>query len=135
MISNRKILFGTTILAGVLAVSAPSFAQSEPAQGAQSDQAADAVGEIVVTGSRIRRDPTNAPTALIQITGEELLTSGQASVIDYLATIPALSNSVVPSDTTGSGLGDGGLDLPNLRSLGSGRTLTLVDGRWSVRSL
>ncbi|MFN7129493.1 MAG: TonB-dependent receptor domain-containing protein [Brevundimonas sp.] len=133
MISNRKILFGTTILAGVLAVSAPSFAQSEPA-GAQSDQAADAVSEIVVTGSRIRRDPTNAPTALIQVTGEQLLTSGQASVIDYLATIPALSNSVVPSDTTGSGLGDGGLDLPNLRSLGSGRTLTLVDGRRHVGS-
>src|SRR5690606_39431994 len=29
---------------------------------------------------------------------------------------------------------DGGLSLPNLRSLGSGRTLTLVDGRRHVGS-
>ncbi|RZJ28414.1 MAG: TonB-dependent receptor, partial [Brevundimonas sp.] len=41
---------------------------------------------------------------------------------------------MVPSDTTGSGLGDGGLSLPNLRSLGSNRTLTLVDGRRHVGS-
>ena len=55
-------------------------------------------------------------------------------MIDYLATIPALSNSLVPSDTTGGGLGDGGLSFANLRSLGTGRTLTLVDGRRHVGS-
>ena len=55
-------------------------------------------------------------------------------MIDYLATIPALSNSLVPSDTTGSGLNVGGLSFANLRSLGSGRTLTLVDGRRHVGS-
>lgn len=65
---------------------------------------------------------------------DELLSTGQTTVIDYLSTIPALSNSVVPSDTTGSNLGDGGLSLPNLRSLGSNRTLTLVDGRRHVGS-
>ena len=91
-------------------------------------------GEVVVTGSRIRRDPTNAPTPLIQVSREDLLTTGQATVIDYLATIPALANSLVPSDTTGSGLNDGGLEFANLRSLGSGRTLTLVDGRRHVGS-
>ncbi len=130
MLLKRKYLFGTTILMGVMAMSAPAMAQSQPAQ----DPEAVEVEEIVVTGSRIRRDPTNSPTPLIQVEREALLTTGQATVIDYLAKIPALANSLVPSDTTGAGLGDGGLSLPNLRSLGAGRTLTLVDGRRHVGS-
>jgi len=137
MLTKRKYLFGTTVLAGVVALAAPAFAQDQlpgvTSTGAQ-DQEATEIGEIVVTGSRIRRDPTNAPTPLIQVQREDLLSTGQSTVIDYLATIPALSNSVVPSDTTGSGLGDGGLSLANLRSLGSNRTLTLVDGRRHVGS-
>ncbi|MGO4688452.1 TonB-dependent receptor domain-containing protein [Brevundimonas sp. 2YAF1] len=128
---KRNYLFGTTVLAGVIAISAPAFAQTAPA--AQREESTT-VDEIVVTGSRIRRDPTTSPTPLIQVSRETLLTTGQNTMIDYLATIPALSNSVVPSDTTGSGLGDGGLSFANLRSLGSGRTLTLVDGRRHVGS-
>ncbi|MDP3406618.1 MAG: TonB-dependent receptor [Brevundimonas sp.] len=131
MLTQRKFLFGTTVLAGVLTLAAPAFAQS--AQSGQDEQATE-VEEVVVTGSRIRRDPTNAPTPLIQVSREALLSTGQSTVIDYLATIPALSNSIVPSDTTGGNLNDGGLSLPNLRSLGSNRTLTLVDGRRHVGS-
>lgn len=52
---------------------------------------------VAVTGSRSRVDPTNAPTPLIQTDREALLETGQGTVIDYLATIPALSNSLVPS--------------------------------------
>ena len=127
------------MLCGVaaLAITSPAFAQDQlpgvNVQG-QSDQEATEIDEVVVTGSRIRRDPTNAPTPLIQITGEQLLTTGQSTVIDYLATMPALSSSVVPSDTTGSNLNDGGLSFANLRSLGAGRTLVLVDGRRHVGS-
>ena len=129
---TRQRLLATTIISGtLLATAAPAFAQD--AAPAQDDESTE-VEEIVVTGSRIRRDPTNAPTPLIQVSREDLLTTGQNTVIDYLATVPALSNSFVPSDTTGTGLDDGGLSLPNLRSLGAGRTLTLVDGRRHVGS-
>ena len=138
MLLKRKFLFGTTILAGVMAAAAPAFAQDAQLRGVnvqgQQGQEATEVEEIVVTGSRIRRDPVNSPTPLIQVQREDLLSTGQATVIDYLATIPALSNSLVPSDTTGSNLNDGGLEFANLRSLGSGRTLTLVDGRRHVGS-
>ena len=142
MLLKRKYLFGTTILAGVMAVTAPAFAQTTqlPAvsvQG-QSDQDATEIGEVVVTGSRIRRDPTNAATPLIQVSRETLLETGQNTVIDYLATIPALSNSRVPSDTVDvftQGVGLLGISSPNLRSLGAGRTLTLVDGRRHVGSI
>ena len=121
--------------AAVLAITSPAFAQDQlpgvNVQG-QADREATEIDEVVVTGSRIRRDPTNAPTPLIQVSREALLSTGQSTVVDYLATIPALSNSLVPSDTTGSNLNDGGLSFANLRSLGTGRTLTLVDGRRHV---
>ncbi|MDP3406205.1 MAG: TonB-dependent receptor [Brevundimonas sp.] len=128
--TTRAHLLATTVLVGaIVASTAPAMAQSAPAA---QDEATE-VEEVVVTGSRIRRDPTTAPTPLIQVSREQLLTTGQNTVIDYLATIPALSNSQVPSDTVGS-LNSGGLSLPNLRSLGAGRTLTLVDGRRHVGS-
>ena len=134
MLLKRKFLFGTTILAGVVAVAAPALAQTTPQTPPSSDPEVTTIEEVLVTGSRIRRDPTTAPTPLIQVDRESLLSTGQSTVIDYLATIPALANSQVPSDTTGNALGALGLSLPNLRSLGAGRTLTLVDGRRHVGS-
>ena len=138
MLLKRKYLFGTTILAGVMAATAPALAQESQLPGVnvtgQQGQEATEIEEVVVTGSRIRRDPVNSPTPLIQVEREDLLSTGQATVIDYLATIPALANSLVPSDTTGSNLNDGGLEFANLRSLGTGRTLTLIDGRRHVGS-
>ncbi len=114
-----------------MALSAPAFAQQA---ATQPDPSVTQLDEIVVTGSLIRRNPENAPTPLIQVQREALLETGQSTVIDYLATIPALSNSLVPTDTTGSVLNQLGLEFANLRSLGTGRTLTLVDGRRHVGS-
>ncbi|WP_428152132.1 TonB-dependent receptor domain-containing protein [Brevundimonas sp.] len=132
MLTTRKYLFGTTVLAGVLTMSAPAFAQSsQPAQ----DEASTQVEEVVVTGSRIRRDPTTSPTPLIQIKREELLATGQATLIDYLAQIPALSNSQIPTDNVGGVLNAQGLNIANLRALGTNRTLTLIDGRRQVGSV
>ena len=137
---NRSHLLASSILASTLvattalaqeAQEAP--AQDTPAAAAASEEASQ-LDEIVVTGSRLRRNAANAPTPLIQVTQEEILSSGQTSLIDQLATIPALQNSTVPSDTTGSSLNAGGLSLANLRSLGSNRTLTLVDGKRHVGS-
>jgi len=126
---KRNHLLGTSILAGVMALSVPVWAQE-----AQVKDEATSVDDIVVTGSLIRRNPLNAPTPVIQVSRETLLESGQSTVIDQLATIPALSNSLVPTDTTGSVLNQLGLEFANLRSLGTGRTLTLVDGRRHVGS-
>ncbi|WP_309628962.1 TonB-dependent receptor domain-containing protein [Brevundimonas sp.] len=131
MLSTRKYLVGTTVLAGVLTLSAPAFAQSTaPAQDDETQ-----VDEVVVTGSRIRRDPTTSPTPLIQIKREELLATGQATLIDYLAQIPALSNSQIPTDNVGGVLNAQGLNIANLRALGNNRTLTLIDGRRQVGSV
>ena len=86
----RNFLLTSTVLAGALAASS-AFAQTadqpiSTAPAADSQQAAE-LGEIVVTGSRIRRDATNAPTPLIQVSRDELLSTGQTTVIDYLSTL------------------------------------------------
>lgn len=140
--TRRQHLLRSTILGGLAAAivaAAPVLAQD--AQPAPADPAAPAAAEdpatkdkIVITGSRIARDPTTAPTPLIQLDKEEILRSGEPNVVDFLADIPALSGSIVPEDTTGANLNDGGLSLLNLRDLGTVRTLVLVDGRRHVGS-
>jgi outer membrane cobalamin receptor len=135
----RKLFFGSAAF-GALAIAmgsagaqtpqpppAPSVDTTQPAAGEPAER-----DVVVITGSRIRRDATNAPAPVIQLTQEQLLDSGEPNIVDFLADIPALSGSTVPEDTTGANLNDGGLALLNLRDLGSVRTLVLVDGRRHV---
>jgi outer membrane receptor protein involved in Fe transport len=129
MLTKRNYLFGTTVLAGLLSITAPAFAQTAP--DATQDEATE-VEEIIVTGSLIRRSVATAPTPLIQATREEIVQQGEQNIVDFLTDIPALQNSQVPEDTTGGFVGIGGLSTLNLRNLGSQRTLVLVDGRRHV---
>lgn len=129
-VKTKLGLLGATFLTAVtFGVATPAFAQHEPTTAAAAEEE-----EIVVTGSRLRRDPASVGTPLIQVQREDVMNSGEANVVDYLADIPALSASIVPEDTVGAGLGDGGLSLLNLRNLGTDRTLVLVDGRRHVGS-
>jgi outer membrane receptor protein involved in Fe transport len=131
---NRGALIGAfvaSVLAQASVLAAPQSASSAQQSASSNDALLE---EVIVTGSRIKRDPTTAPTPLIQVSREDVVNSGLASVIDVLADIPALSGSIVPEDTTGSGLNDGGLSLLSLRDLGTGRTLVLVDGKRHVGS-
>lgn len=130
MIANtRHTLLASTMIAG-LALVAPGFAAAQTAAAPAQDSTQ--VEEVVVTGSLIRRDPTSAPTPLIQVGQEEIQQSGEINIVDFLADIPALQNSQVYEDTTGGFVGIGGLAFLNLRNLGTGRTLVLVDGRRHV---
>ena len=61
---------------------------------------AAAADDIVVSGSRIRGNAANAATPMVQVERESLLASGQTGTVDYLATVPALSNSTVPPGST-----------------------------------
>ncbi|MBW3559853.1 MAG: TonB-dependent receptor plug domain-containing protein, partial [Proteobacteria bacterium] len=111
--------------------------EGEQARNNQGEPGSDDAGEVeavVVTGSRIRRDPTNAPAPLIQVGREEVLQSGEANIVDFLADIPALQTSFTPADQAAGGLNVGGLSFVNLRNLGTERTLVLVDGRRHVGS-
>jgi hypothetical protein len=112
MLLKRKYLFGTTILAGVIAATAaPAFAQSRlPGVTVQGESKPRTPLSSKKSSSPVRASAATRPTAptpLIQVTQRAAARRPvKSTVIDYLATIPALSNSLVPSDTTGSGLND-----------------------------
>ena len=74
-------LFRTTLLASAASVSLfaiPTFAQ------AQSGAEAVDVGEIVVTGSRIRRDTFSSPQPLSVVTAESIRESGNTNIGEIL---------------------------------------------------
>jgi outer membrane receptor protein involved in Fe transport len=101
---------------------------------AEEDAAAEEEQPIVVTGSRIARDPNIGSAApILAVTADQLQRAGTADVVDTLRDIPSLSTS-----TSSDGSIDGvfseavGQSILNLRGLGSNRTLVLVNGRRHV---
>ena len=89
--------------------------------------------EIVVTGSRISRPNLQSTTPITSITGTELFQTGQVSVGDQLNQLPQLGSTFGQSNSTRF-LGTAGLNLLDLRNLGTQRTLVLVNGRRHVAS-
>lgn len=121
----RGRMLASTVLGGlVLMGAAPAFAQ---AQGVSE------IGEIVVTGSRIKRaeTTTEAPVSVLTaqaITDRGFIQAGQA-LNELTANMPQFAQA------SGSGSAAGNAQqFPNLFGLGAGRTLTLVNGRRFVTS-
>lgn len=122
---NPKLaaLGGASIVAIMLAGSA--HAQTTPAAETTPDDEAT----IVVTGSRLQRDPNaTAPLPISSITAEQLRAAGNTDVTATLRTIPALISSGTVADSLERGAGGVGQATLNLRQLGANRTLVLVDG-------
>lgn len=139
----NQISLLTTLRAGLLAgagvmafASAPmAFAQSVPGDAVdeQDDTAAEdaATTPIVVTGSRIRSPNIDSVQPISVVSGEEFFETGQVSVGDILNDLPQLRNTFSQQNSTRF-LGTRGLNLLDLRGLGSERTLVLVNGRRHV---
>ena len=106
---------------------------------AQSDAGLSASEEIIVTGSRIRRDPLNEIAPVMTLGGDEIDQTGVTNLGMALQQLPITGSAVnskfnVPGNSgfpqDGSGIGAGATQL-SLRNIGSKRTLILVDGkRW-----
>lgn len=87
--------------------------------------------EIVITGSRIRRPDIDSPVPVTTISGEELFQQGQTNLGDTLNDLPQLRGTF-SQQNPGAGVGIVGLNLLDLRGLGTVRTLVLVNGRRHV---
>ncbi len=92
---------------------------------------AAASGDVVVTGSRIARPNLSSPNPITSIQGEEFFQTGQVSIGDQLNQLPQLASTFSQSNSTRF-LGSAGLNLLDLRNLGTQRTLVLVNGRRHV---
>jgi outer membrane receptor protein involved in Fe transport len=86
---------------------------------------------IVVTGSRIRRPNLESTVPITSIAGEQFFQQGQTNIGDTLNDLPQL-RSTFAQQNPGLGIGIAGLNLLDLRGLGTQRTLVLVNGRRHV---
>ena len=106
-------------------------------------QGAEEVEEVVVTGSRIRRDPLDDTGPVLQVSTEDIERSELTSIGDFLQRLPASGGALnarfnssgnfgFPPDGSGVGAGSSQVDL---RHLNAKRVLVLVDGmRWISES-
>lgn len=105
---------------------------SEDTIGAQDATGADSEsGTVTITGSRIRQPNIESAIPVTVVTGEELFETGQVSVGDVLNDLPQLRNTFSQQNSTRF-LGTRGLNLLDLRGLGTQRTLVLQNGRRHV---
>ena len=125
-----------TVLAGASAlVLSLAIAPADVARG----QEAEAIEEVVVTGSRIRRNPLDEAVAIMEIGKGDIEQTGATNLGDALQQLPITGSAInskfnVPGNSgfpqDGSGIGAGAVEL-SIRNLSAKRTLVLVDGkRW-----
>lgn len=111
----------------VAALSVSSFS----AYSAENEE--DSVERIEITGSRILREGAIAPSPVTVISGEDLLKTGAISIGEALNDLPSLA-STMSLASGGEFIGTAGLNLLDLRGMGTARTLVLVDGKRHVSS-
>ena len=136
MSSNRKQLLNSTIIAGlaIAALGAPTVvAAQDPAADLPTTTAADTdVEELVVTGSRIRRNEFSSPDPVQVISAETGRLKGVADAGALLRSASVVSGSAQITTTISSAFvtdGGPGAQTVSLRGLGANRTLVLLNGR------
>lgn len=143
---SRFLLASSGMFAMAASVAQPVYAQADPVgpvtpeacaadpslEGCASADGSDSEdGLITVTGSRIRRPNLESNAPISTITGDEFFETGQISIGDVLNELPQLRSTFSQQNSTRF-LGTRGLNLLDLRGLGTQRTLVLVNGRRHV---
>jgi iron complex outermembrane receptor protein len=131
--SALAALGGLILLTAAAAAAAAQSADASPPP--VSTSAADQeLQEITVTGTRIRGVAPVGST-VIQLSQQQIQESGALTVSDVMKEIPQVLNFGVSSSVFGGGATSQGASINatlsnsiNLRGLGPGATLTLVDG-------
>lgn len=118
--TNLSVAVGFALIA-----SAPTSAIAQDAA-----QAAN-IEEVVVTGSRIARDPLSTTGPITLMDSESIAESGVTSVDDLLRELPSMGTNGIGKNSNNGGAGMSTVDL---RQLGTDRTLVLVNGRRYVAS-
>lgn len=125
--SKNAATLGCTLL---IAASA-SFGQTATAAETESSAASSQITEVVVVGSRIRRDVYNAPSPVQIVTREEATQAGFASTTELLQGAGVTTGSAQINNAFGGFVTDGGpgANTLSLRGLDPSRTLVLINGR------
>lgn len=116
--SAALVALGGTMVMGA----APALAQQGNAPAAQS---------VVVTGSRIARIDALAESPIVTIGAEEIQKSGVVTAEQFLNTLPQVTPGLSSQSNNPSSNGRAFIDL---RGLGSGRNLVLINGKRGMGS-
>jgi len=110
---------GFALVASTVALVCAADAQDDVSNSNQE------VEEIVVTGSRLLRRDFNAPSPISTLDRDVLAASGQATLEESLNQMPQIQPDF---GRTSNSPGDGTARI-NLRDLGAGRSLVMLNGR------
>ncbi len=116
------------------ALASLSVAHAQTAQDAPDAQEAGAEGElvqdtVVVTGSNIQGASDAGTIAVTTLSAEQLSTFGQVSTGELLENLPQAGSFEINDSADGPNDARGDVATVNLRGLGSGNTLILLNGR------
>lgn len=114
-----------------LAVSAAAFAQTAPAPGA-SAASADSVttlDAVAVTGTQIRGIDTEKVLPVSVFSAQDLAVTGITTMAEFVEALPYSIGANINEATTGPNDARGDVTTVNLRNLGAGRSLVLLNGR------
>jgi outer membrane receptor protein involved in Fe transport len=130
---RRTRLLGGAAMTAALAFSGAAMAQEAAPAG--QDPEVTQVEDIVVVGSNIRGARTTAALPVVVVDEAQIDASGAVSGDELLRTIPQMGDVLFDSSnnpqTSNAARGD--VNSVNLRSLGVGNTLVLLNGRRVVQ--
>ena len=140
-INSRNLRSGCASMALLAAMAAaPAQGQTpipdEPIRTDAEGNVVDREEAIVITGSRIRRDPLDLDAPITFVDQEDMARTGLNSVNDVLQRLPSSGGGLnskfnnsgnLGNPPDGGGVGAGAAEI-DLRYLGSRRVLVLVDG-------
>jgi iron complex outermembrane receptor protein len=134
----KKLLLGTSLFisASAFGVTSMAYAQDtssddvEVIEETEEEEVETSGDTVVVTGSRIKRDTFSSISPLQVITAEASLDAGLIDPAAILQQSEAAAGQQIDSSFQGFVLDNGpGSETLNLRGLGAGRTLLLINGR------
>ncbi|HVQ08514.1 MAG TPA: TonB-dependent receptor [Allosphingosinicella sp.] len=134
-ILSASIRFGSATVALASALAAASPAAAQPGQTGDPN-AAQSEQNVVVTGSRIRRDPLDQNQPVTFVDRADIDRTGLTSTAEVLQRLPGSGGALnsrfnnsgnFGNPPDGGGVGAGAAEV-DLRYLGSRRVLVLVDG-------
>ena len=111
----------------IIAAEKPAMAQTEPATTATTAAPEAELQEVIVTGSMIKRPNAETAEAVTILKVDELKEQGITNVEQAIGTLTSSAPSVNIASNVGSFTGGG--SYANLRHLGNGSTLVLLDGQ------
>jgi len=139
MTRQSKFVLLATTASAVALMSSGAWAQTAPTTPAPTsapvEESAAQVEDVVVVGTQIRGARTTGALPVTVIDEEQIAATGASSGDDLMRSIPQMGDVLFESannpQTSNSARGD--VNSVNLRSLGVGNTLVLLNGRRMVQ--